>query len=153
MYAALYLVFKIHLQWIIILNLWISSGTHLFSDFLPCHYNWFICLIVFHKQIHMQQDSKFFYSFFFWFKIQLFRFQSLNQFHFYSASTLVYQSRFVFHFVPWDLLFVLRWKVCRFYSFILICFKDSFVIDKNVHYMPYYFNTIIKLFLSFLNSL
>lgn len=142
------------MQWIIILNLWISSGTHLFSDFLPCHNNWFICFIVFTSKYACNKTVSFFISFFF-FKLPLFRFQFLIQIHFYSASTLLWKSRFVFYLVPWELLYVLRWKVCRFlffYSFILI-FYDSFVIDKNLHYMAYYFNTIIKLFVVFFSNI
>lgn len=107
---------KIHLQWIIILNLWISSGTHLFSDFLPCHNNWFICFFVFTSKYACNKTVSFFISFFFFLNFH-FRFQFLIQIHFYSASTLLWKSRFVFYLVPWELLYVLRWKVCRFLFF------------------------------------
>lgn len=101
----------------------------------------------------MQQDSKlgFFSISVFLVLIQLFRFQFLMQFNFYSASTLLRKSCFVFFYsVPWEMLYVLRWKVCRFlfvYSFLLISFNDRFVIDKILIYMVYYFDTILKNFL------
>lgn len=107
----------------------------------------------------MQQDSKlgFFWISFFLVLIQLFRFQFLIQFNFYSASTLLCKSCFVFFYsVPWEMLYVLRWKVCRFlfvYSFLLISFNDRFVIDKILFYMVYYFDTIFKLSVSLLNIL
>lgn len=84
----------------------------------------------------------------------MFRFQFLIQFNFFSASTLLCKSCFVFNFVPWEMFYVLRWKVCRFlfvYSFLLISFNDRFVINKNLLYMVYYFNTIFKLSLLLLN--
>lgn len=113
----------------------------------------------FNKQVRMQQDSKlgFLSISVFLVLIQLFRFQFLMQFNFYSASTLLCKSCFVFFYsVPWEMLYVLRWKVCRFlfvYSFLLISFNDRFVIDKILLYMVYYFDTIFKLSVSLLNIL
>lgn len=128
----------------------------MFLDFLPGHNDWFNCFLVFTSKYACNKTASFFLISLF-FKIQLFRFQFLNQFNFYSASTLLCKPCFVFFYsVPWEMLYVLRWKVCRFlfvYSFLLISFNDMVAIDKNLLYMVYYFDTIFKLSVSLLNIL
>lgn len=131
----------------------------MFLDFLPCHNIWFNCFIVLTSKYACNKTvSWFFFSIsVFLVLIQLFRFQFLIQFNFYSASTLLCKPCFVFFYsVPWEMLYVLRWKVCRFlfvYSFLLISFNDMVAIDKNLLYMVYYFDTIFKLSVSLLNIL
>lgn len=131
----------------------------MFLNFLPCHNIWFNCFIVLTSKYACNKTvSWFFFSIsVFLVLIQLFRFQFLMQFNFYSASTLLCKSCFVFFYsVPWEMLYVLRWKVCRFlfvYSFLLISCNDRCVIDKILLYMVYYFDTIFKLSVSLLNIL